>query len=237
MYNYRIITFHSYHIEFMLTHLLFDNDGTIVDSEILAVYAMLDRLAEHGILIDADTYKKRFPGLLTRDIIRLVQEESGVTLPANFLDIVHDDHEVYFDTQLKVIEGMDMLFRSVRLPKSMVSNGGADHVERCLRRVGLFDALDGQIFSAQHVERPKPHPDVYHHAMRTLAVEPHQTITIEDSEAGVRAAKAAGLRVIGFLGAAHIVDGHHAVLKAAGADYLAHDAAEVRTILGGFGAI
>jgi HAD superfamily hydrolase (TIGR01509 family) len=215
----------------VLRHLLFDNDGTIVDSEILAVQAMLDSLNEFGIHIDEPTYARRFPGLLTRDIIEIVQREHRVTLPADFIDRLHDEHENLFDSQLRVIAGMGELFRSVRLPKSMVSNGGADHVERCLRRVGLLDALDGRIFSAQHVPLPKPHPDVYHLALQTLDLQPHETLTTEDSEAGVRAAKAAGLRVIGFLGAAHIMDGHAEVLHAAGADFLAKNAAEVQQIL------
>jgi HAD superfamily hydrolase (TIGR01509 family) len=215
----------------MITHILFDNDGTIVDSEVLAVRAMIDRLGEHGIHINETDYSQKYPGLLTRDIIRIVQEESGIRLPDDFIHIVHEDHEVYFDRDLEVIAGMDDLFQSVQIPKSMVSNGSAYHVERCLRRVGLFEDLDGHIFSAQHVENPKPHPDVYHLALQTLGITPVQTITVEDSEAGVRAAKAAGLRVVGFLGAAHIMPGHDEVLRRAGADFIAADASEVRRFL------
>lgn len=207
----------------MIKHILFDNDGTIVDSEIIAVRATLSLLQPYGFLMSEQDYSRRFPGLLERDILAIIQEEHGVVVADDYFDRLRALHVEAFERDLRVIPGMEAIFRSVRVPKSMVSNGSVRHVVSCLKRVGLYDALDGSIFSAEHVSRPKPQPDVYRHALEQLALDPSETIVVEDSPTGVVAAKEAGLRVVGFLGAAHIYDGHGARLQEAGADWLAAD--------------
>lgn len=218
----------------VIKHILFDNDGTIVDSEHLAVDLMLEMLRPHGFEMHPDEYSRRFPGLLTKQILEIVENEHGIELPGDFIPRLHDRHEEAFDLMLQPIPGMDALFRQLRVPKSMVSNGSVAHVEKCLRRVNLLDALDGQIFSAYQVEKPKPHPDVYLLALETLQLHPHETIVVEDSPTGVAAAKSAGLRVVGFLGAAHISDGHEIQLRSAGADYLVQDARALSALFADF---
>ena len=213
-----------------MQHIFFDNDGTIVDSEVLAVEAMLTLLERYGLKMDISTYSMRYPGLLEHDILRLIQQEYDIELPDIIPDL-HLDIKQRFDDHLKVIDGMDELFRAVKIPKSMVSNGSVLHVERCFERVGMRQDLPATIFSAQHVQSPKPAPDVYLYAMSQTGIEPHRAIVVEDSPTGVMAAKAAGIQVIGFLGAGHIAPGHEVRLLESGADYLAENAAELRIIL------
>lgn len=220
----------------MLKHILFDNDGTIVDSEIIAVRSTLSLLAEHGFQMDEITYSQRFPGLLERDILAILRAEHGVEVSDDYFDRLRAMHVDGFKLHLKAIPGMTTLFRNLRIPKSMVSNGSVRHVEMCLRRVRLRNALDGQIFSAEHVSKPKPEPDVYHFALNILKIKPHETIVVEDSPTGVKAASEAGIRVIGFLGAAHIFDGHDVKLRENGADFIAKDAKALHAILQKMGA-
>ncbi|MBX2891251.1 MAG: HAD family phosphatase [Saprospiraceae bacterium] len=208
----------------MLKHVLFDNDGTIVDSEIIAVRTSLSLLRTYGLHISEQEYSRRFPGLLERDIVAIISKEYGIQVPDDYFDRLRALHIVAFDTELRAIAGMPTIFRKLKIPKSMVSNGSVRHVERCLRRVRLRSTLDGHIFSAEHVERPKPHPDVYHHALEKLQLQPADILVVEDSPTGVVAAKQAGLRVVGFLGAAHIHDGHDERLLECGADFIAADA-------------
>ena len=215
----------------MIKHILFDNDGTIVDSEIIAVRATLQLLRPYGFDMSEQEYSRRFPGLLERDILAIIHREHGVTVGEDYFERLRELHTTGFENGLQVIPGMEAIFRGVRVPKSMVSNGSIRHVLRCLEQVGLHEALDGLIFSAEQVARPKPHPDVYCFALEQLALHPSETIAVEDSPTGVAAAKEAGLRVVGFLGAAHIYDGHGERLLQAGADILAADAAALRIIL------
>jgi beta-phosphoglucomutase-like phosphatase (HAD superfamily) len=118
----------------------------------------------------------------------------------------------------------------------MVSNGSVEHVRTCLNLVNLLHDFQGKIFSSEQVDKPKPHPDVYLHAIGNLDLKPNQIVVVEDSPTGVQAAKYAGLRVIGFLGAAHIHDGHADVLSTNGADYIAPNAESLFKILSALGA-
>lgn len=218
-------------------HILFDNDGTIVDSEIIASRIMLRHLALHGFNISEQEYNMRYPGLRTRDILTVLREEEGFRPPDNFIQIVHEEHNREFHRSLRAIPGMTSLFRSLKVPKSMVSNGSVRHVDACLRRVRLRSALDGHIFSAEQVGNPKPSPDVYLHALEILRLKPSETLVVEDSTTGVLAAKSAGIQVVGFLAATHIHDGHGDKLQAAGADYLIPDAKALHSLLKKKGAV
>lgn len=221
----------------MLKHVLFDNDGTVVDSEIIAVRATLNLLAEYGFHFDEREYSRRFPGLLERDIIQILSAEYDFQVPGDYLERVRAAHRAAFERELRAIAGMPSLLKKLKTPKSIVSNGSVRHVEQCLRLTRLRSTLDGHIFSAEHVERPKPHPDVYHFALEKLELEKAEVIVVEDSPTGITAAKEAGLQVVGFLGAAHIHDGHDARLLECGADFIASDAKALGKLLEKFGAL
>lgn len=214
-----------------IKHVLFDNDGTIVDSEIIASRIMLKLLAAHGLHLEERAYNMRFPGLRTRDIMVALQHEEGFKAPPDFLRQVHDEEKTGFFRALRAIRGMPTLFRNLTVPKSMVSNGSIQHVERCLRKVRLRSALDGFIFSAEQVGMAKPSPDVYLFALEKLGLLPHETLVIEDSVTGVLAAKSAGIQTVGFLGATHIHDGHGQKLWEAGADFVVSDAQGLAVVL------
>lgn len=196
-----------------------------MDSEIIAARAMLRLLAEHGLHLSEREYNLRYPGLRSRDIIEALEREQGFQPPHNFFELLREEHRDGFHRSLKVVPGMQLVFKGLKVPKSMVSNGSVEHVEKCLRKVRLRSALNGHIFSAEHVGKPKPAPDVYIHAMEVLKLRPHETIVVEDSVTGVEAAKSAGIFTLGFLGAAHVYDGHGAKLMEAGADLVFPDAA------------
>lgn len=214
----------------MIQHILFDNDGTIVDSEIIAVRIMLRMLAPHGFHMTEREYSRRFPGLREREIMAILREEYGIALSEAFMHELRAEYLRCFDRELRVVPGMYGTFRKLKTKKSMVSNGSVRHVERSLRRVRLLPALDGHIFSAEHVERPKPFPDIYHYALNQLGCHPSEVVVVEDSPTGVTAAKEAGLFVIGFLGATHVFDGHDTQLKHCGADRIAQNARELQHI-------
>ena len=213
-----------------IKHILFDNDGTVVDSEIIAVRTILRMLGSLGLQIGEREYSNRFPGLREREIVAILREEYEVILPGDFWPQVRAEHKRLFESELQVIPGMDQLFRSIRTTKSMVSNGSVQHVELCLQQVNLLDALDGRIFSAEHVERPKPHPDVYEYALEILKLQPENVVVVEDSPAGVQAAKSAGLTVVGLLAATHIQEGHQETLLGKGADFIAADTGGLKKI-------
>ncbi len=214
----------------MIKHVLFDNDGTIVDSEILAIRGTLQMLRPYGFEMAEKEYSQRFPGHLEREIVRMICEEHDFEVKDNFFEELKHLHITVFNKSLKAIAGMPTVVRSLHVPKSIVSNASLLHVNRCLKKMRLSGAIDGQIFSADQVGKPKPHPDVYQLALDTFSLAPKEAIAVEDSPTGVRAAKAAGLKVVGFLGAAHIFDGHDRILSEAGADYIVANATVLRQL-------
>lgn len=221
-----------------MKHILFDNDGTIVDSEHLAVGSMLALLRPHGVEMSRDEFNRRFPGLISAQILEIIRREYGIEIDAaDFLQNLRQHHNDIFDRELQAVAGMSHIFKNLKVPKSMVSNGSVAHVERCLRRVGLTDWLNGQIFSGYDVGSPKPAPDVYLLALEKLGLAPDETLVVEDSPVGVLSGKAAGLRVVGFLGASHVEETLAGRLRDCGADFLAADAGELRLIFEKFGVI
>lgn len=202
-----------------------------MDSEIIAVRATLRLLAPYGFRMSESEYAQRYPGLLERDILSAIKAEYGITVNDDYFDELRKAHTQGFDDELRAIPGMPEIFRQVKVPKSIVSNASLRHVEYCLNRLDLLPLLDGQIFSAEQVGKPKPHPEVYLLALDTLQLQPDETLVVEDSPTGVQAAKAAGLRVVGFLGAAHIHPGHDTRLLEAGADYMAAEAKQLASLL------
>ena len=94
---------------------------------------------------------------------------------------------------------------------------------------GLGHHFGDQIYSADGWDRGKPHPDIYLAAAKGLGVDPARCLAIEDSPTGAQAALAAGMTVIGFCGAGHIVDraAHGAMLRGVGVHHIAHSYDEV----------
>jgi beta-phosphoglucomutase-like phosphatase (HAD superfamily) len=86
-----------------------------------------------------------------------------------------------------------------------------------LEVTGLASLFGGNVFSADQVARGKPAPDLYMFAARTFRVSPENCIVVEDSALGVRAARAAGMSVIGFTGGVHAGKAAAEPLAAAGA--------------------
>ena len=79
--------------------------------------------------------------------------------------------------------------------------------------------------------KPKPAPDVFLHAAKTLGADPANTFVIEDSVHGISGAKAAGMRVIGFTGASHSYPGHADALTEAGAETVIRRWADFRGVV------
>jgi HAD superfamily hydrolase (TIGR01509 family) len=122
-------------------------------------------------------------------------------------------------------------YRALGLPVAVVSNSAFHRLHRSVERAGMLALAGGHVYSAEDVGRPKPAPDGYLHAARALGHEPAHCLVIEDSPTGVRAARAAGMRVLGFLGGSHIGDSHAPQLLAAGADALFDDMAELPALI------
>lgn len=211
--------------------LIFDCDGVIVDSEIVAVRVALRKMEPLGLKVSLKDYSHKYAGHKEHEILSMITAEHGIEFPPNFLPKVNQDIRKAMVEELEPISGMPELLKELPTTLSVVSNSNVPHVQQSLKLAGVADLFGERIFSADHVEKAKPHPDVYLLAFKELGYDPATTLVVEDSIAGVTAAKAAGATVVGFLGASHIYDGHGEKLEELGVDMLAEDAPSLREIL------
>ncbi|TDN68518.1 HAD family hydrolase [Paraburkholderia sp. BL10I2N1] len=197
----------------MLDHLICDCDGVLVDSEVIADHVLLDTLSTTFPGIDFQPVVKTAFGQQTSRFLEGVQSRFNVMLPADFLETVEHNVELALASSLSAVHGVREALQRVALPAAVVSNSRMTRVTASVRRAGLTEIFAGRIFSAEQVARPKPYPDVYLLAAQQLGVEPTRCLVVEDSIAGLNAARAAGMKTIAFVGASHIPDGYADVLR------------------------
>lgn len=198
--------------------LIFDCDGVLVDSEAIAEATLIQRLGEWLPDIDCEEALGQALGMTTAAILTHLQQGSTHALPVDALESIDRDIEARLAEEVQAIKGVAEVVARLSIPMAIVSNSNRRRVLASLSATGL-DAWLGEapLFTAEQAERPKPDPAVYLLAARSLGCEPSDCLVVEDSVSGVKAAHAAGMTVIGFVGASHIVAGHDQRLLDAGA--------------------
>lgn len=182
-----------------LQAILFDHDGTLVDSESTHLRLWREVVAPHGIHISDEIYWHQMLGVpLERnatDIIRLY----GLDVPADDLIAAKLAANATFlqQTCFPQMPGADRVVRDLaaRLRLALVSGSQRNCVEASLRG-HAWEPLFEQVVTGDDVPRNKPHPDGYLQALAALGLDAADCIAVEDTEVGVRAARDAGLRVI-----------------------------------------
>lgn len=205
----------------MIKHILFDCDGVLIDTEIVAAEVVTNWLNSEGVDIDIETFISDYTGKTFTDILEILK--SNKLLAPNIETreaVVFMDEEIR--RNMRPIPQVDLMLANVPFTSSMVSNSGVDYV---LEAIGLLDAahiFEKRVFSAEMVAKGKPDPAVYLLALETLGLDKNEVIVVEDSVAGVTASVAAGLKTIAFLGGSHVRDGHSDKLVRLGASELIH---------------
>lgn len=198
--------------------IIFDCDGVLVDSEELSCRCLAEAMVQAGIEMSTEQALKLFLGRSTAALVEYCRDV-GKPLPATFLPDLALQVRETFRAQLKPIAGIAGVLAQLRLPYCVASSSDLARVKFSLELTGLAASFGPRLYTSQMVARGKPAPDLFLHAADRMAVAPRRTLVIEDSVSGVTAAKAAGMKVWGFVGGAHyrLADGN-ALLRQAGAD-------------------
>jgi HAD superfamily hydrolase (TIGR01509 family) len=212
---------------------IFDCDGVLVDSEIIAARVEAEVLTKAGYEIDADELSERFAGLTFTDMLLRIEAETGLPLQASIIARTEALIDKRLAAEVRPTEGARQAVLSVKGPRCICSNSSTKRVKLSLTRAGVLPLFEDLIFSALEIptKRTKPAPDVFLRAAETLKADPRRTFVIEDSVHGIAGAKAAGMRVIGFTGAAHSYPGHADRLTEAGAETVIRRWAEFPAVL------
>lgn len=179
--------------------IIFDMDGTLVDSEPIANRVFYEKLSALGLdsRFDEATVAHDLTGLSLPSCFRLVQERYGLSLPENFEDMLQAETFRRFQTDLKAIEGAAEMLQQVRQPKCIASSSELDKITLSLRLCGLLEHFPHR-FSAQQVARGKPEPDLFLFAAGRMGARPEACAVVEDSLPGATAGIRAGMTVFAY---------------------------------------
>lgn len=205
----------------MIEAVIFDCDGVLIDSEILAVEVETQMLAELGLRYDHQEFKARFMGMSDAAFFAALDVDCRATLdmplPADFA--ANCRQRLYREVSARLVEvaGALAAVRALTKRKAVASSSTSDKLRIKLDRAGMWDLFAPHVYGADHVVHAKPAPDLFLYAAEALGVHPEQCLVIEDSVNGVRAGLAAGMRVWGFAGGGHMDAAARERLSAAGA--------------------
>ncbi|KAA0972497.1 HAD-IA family hydrolase [Aureimonas fodinaquatilis] len=218
-----------------LSLIIFDCDGVLVDSEIVASEIESEKFAELGYEISPEEISQRFAGLTLVRIVEILGEEAGLRVPENFVADVEKESDIRL-AKVAAIAGVHDMLDRLDLPRCICSNSMMFRLELMLRHVDLWNRFRPYIYPSREVgtKRGKPAPDVFLYACREFGVAPENAIVLEDSVHGVAAAAAAGCRVVGFTGGRHTHVGHADSLTDAGAETVIHRLSDFPAVVEAF---
>jgi HAD superfamily hydrolase (TIGR01509 family) len=181
---------------------IFDNDGVLVDSEVLGNKVMAETLTACGYPITWEETVRRFLGGTLTGVRQTVEAELGRPLPG-FEDRYQEALYGEIRRSLQAVPGVEKVVRGLveaGTPICVASSGRHAKIRVALTTVGLWHHFEGRVFSSEDVVNPKPAPDLFLHAANRCGVPPGRCVVVEDSPTGVAAAKAAGMIVVGHVG-------------------------------------
>jgi HAD superfamily hydrolase (TIGR01509 family) len=183
--------------------IIFDCDGVLVDSEPLAFRILLEGLAEAGYTLEEARAYELLLGRSIANLQSVLRQELGFELSASRLEAMRERLFAAYRQELKAMPGIVQALDSLTLPYCVASSSLPDRIRLSLEVTGLLPRFLPHVFSAAMVAKGKPEPDLFLYAAAAMGVPPASCLVIEDSSAGIEAARRAGMSVLGFLGGSH----------------------------------
>ncbi|MCF6214762.1 MAG: HAD family hydrolase [Emcibacter sp.] len=180
---------------------IFDCDGVLVDSELIANEVLRQALAGYGLQMTIDEIMAEFVGLSMASVIVKLDKMLGRELPDDFLSELQKKTFTAFTNSLQPVAGIrEALQRLTKMPLRIcvASSGSFEKMNFTLGHTNLKHYFQDHIFSASQVSRGKPYPDIYLYAAKQMDCDPAQCLVIEDSLPGVQGAVAAGMEVLAY---------------------------------------
>ncbi|MCR5857789.1 HAD family phosphatase [Mesorhizobium sp. J428] len=181
---------------------IFDCDGVLVDSERLGNQRLSQMLTEAGFPISYEDCRRTFVGKPMAAVQAHV-EATGVMLGADFVQRWNDGLPDIFRNGLDPIRHVGEAVQAIAsagIPFCIASSGQLTKMRLTLGLTGLLPYFEQSLFSVSMVSRGKPFPDLFLHAAQAMGHAPEACVVVEDSVAGVTAARAAGMRALAYAG-------------------------------------
>src|SRR3954465_1663524 len=148
---------------------IFDCDGVLVDSEIIAARVEAELITLAGFEITPEEISENYAGLTFKDILLRIEEKSRIPFQASLIDQAEALTDKRLAKDVRAIDGAREAGASVTGPRGVCSNSTSERLDLMLTKVGLKAYFEGRIFSSMDTPsgRPKPAPDVFLHAAKT----------------------------------------------------------------------
>lgn len=179
--------------------ILFDCDGTLVDSEMICSKAYVSMFSQYGITLSLEDIYREFKGVRLYEIIDVIQRRHPFTADRAEMES-HYRAEVarLFDSELQPIPHANELLNQVCVPMCTASNGPVSKMQSSLGATGMLPFFGDRLYSGYDIQRWKPLPDLLLHAARDMGVDIGECILVDDSPAGAQSGIAAGIPVFYF---------------------------------------
>ncbi len=212
--------------------IIFDCDGTLVDSEHLNSRAVSEVLIELGYEKYTQEYcVENFTGMNLSHLMAHVRDSYSVSLTnKEVVEKFHEHGKILAEKYLQPVLGVAKVLENLPqdLGRCVASNGERNAVLHSLEITGLSKFFpEKKVFTYSQVKNPKPAPDIFLFAAEQMGYTIADCLVIEDSLRGICGAKAAGMKVFGFTGASHNNDKAAEKMKKEGVDKIIKNMHEI----------
>jgi HAD superfamily hydrolase (TIGR01509 family) len=173
--------------------IIFDCDGVLVDSEPIANRIIVQCFQSEGFNVDLTFADKHFIGISTQDCIKYVELQFKRRVSQSFLRNYENLTKREIKRSLQAIPNIIGALELINYPKCIASGSTPEKIKLSLEVTNIYKYF-GSIFSATQVKKGKPHPDIFLYASKEMGFKPDHCIVVEDSDPGVQAALAAGMK-------------------------------------------
>lgn len=185
--------------------MIFDCDGVLVDSEPIANRLLAEALTGLGLPMTTEESIAAFMGRSWASNLEEIEARLGRKPPLDLEPRYYGDMRAAFERELQPVPGIAAALDRIELPLCVASSSDPAHIRFVLEHTGLLEHINqpagtGRLFSATEVQHGKPAPDLFLHAAARMGWEPAHCAVVEDSQAGVQAGLAAGMKVFGYAG-------------------------------------
>jgi HAD superfamily hydrolase (TIGR01509 family) len=178
---------------------IFDCDGVVVDSERIVFEVFGSFIRSLGVhLSDAET-REQFLGRSLADCMVIVERLRGTPAPPGSLERYMADRDRVLRERVEPVAGIREVLAALTIPYCIASSGGHDKMRITLGATKLMPLFEGRLFSATEVPHAKPAPDIFLFAAERMGASSARTAVVEDTVNGVRAGRAAGMTVFGYV--------------------------------------
>jgi HAD superfamily hydrolase (TIGR01509 family) len=193
--------------------IIFDFDGTLVETEELVARIISRKLADRGLAVLPADVAATLAGVPRADERALLETLAGISLPDSFMDDVYVEWHAAMLLGISPTPGAVETLQTLTIPFCVASNTSRKDLILRMRSAHIFSLIGPRFFSSHDIGRHKPDPAVFLLAAEAMGFEPADCLVIEDSVTGLKAARSAQMRCYAFVGAGHQSERMHAALQ------------------------